>query len=235
LLIGAVLLVHKAGILVFPAWLISWGVLLIAIGLLSGIRNRFRGGFWAFALLFGTFLLVRDLDPGMRLERFTLPVILMSVGLIFILRPRRNRWTNCNPATSIPVNTGARQTTTVADEEPAQTDRRDFVEVTSVFGGVKKIYLSKNFKGGEVTAVMGGAEIDLSQTDFTGQARMEVTCVMGGAKLVVPSSWDVQSEITAIFGGVDDKRQISGVQMDPNKVLVLEGTALFGGIEIRSF
>jgi hypothetical protein len=41
--------------------------------------------------------------------------------------------------------------------------------------------------------------------------------------------------MVAIFGGVDDKRQISGVKLDPNKVLILDGTCMFGGIEIKSY
>jgi predicted membrane protein len=82
---------------------------------------------------------------------------------------------------------------------------------------------------------MGGSEIDLSQADISGKIVIDVTNIFGGTKLIVPSSWDVQNDITAIFGGVDDKRQISGVTLDPNKILVLDGTCMFGGIEIRSF
>jgi predicted membrane protein len=115
------------------------------------------------------------------------------------------------------------------------TDDRDFIDVTSVFGGVKKNVLTKNFKGGDIVSFMGGSEIDLTQADFTGRVRIDVTTIFGGSKLVVPSSWDVQNDITAIFGGVDDKRQISGVNLDPGKVLILDGTCMFGGIEIRSF
>jgi hypothetical protein len=38
----------------------------------------------------------------------------------------------------------------------------------------------------------------------------------------------------SIFGGTDDKRQTL-TEADPNKVLVLEGTVIFGGIEIKSY
>jgi predicted membrane protein len=82
---------------------------------------------------------------------------------------------------------------------------------------------------------MGGSEIDLTQADFTGTITIDVTTVFGGSKLVVPPTWDVHNDIAAVFGGVDDKRQIMGVAMDPNKVLILEGTCVFGGLEIRSY
>jgi hypothetical protein len=82
---------------------------------------------------------------------------------------------------------------------------------------------------------MGGSEIDLTQADFTGTVKIDTTNIFGGTKLIVPPTWDVQSDVTAIFGGVDDKRQISGVNLDPKKILILDGTCMFGGIEIRSF
>jgi hypothetical protein len=62
-----------------------------------------------------------------------------------------------------------------------------------------------------------------------------VTNVFGGTKLILPSTWEVQNDITAVLGGVDDRRQINGVIPDPNKVLMLDGVCVFGGIEIRSF
>jgi predicted membrane protein len=114
-------------------------------------------------------------------------------------------------------------------------DERDFIDVTAVFGGVKKNVLTKTFRGGDIVSFMGGSEIDMTQADFTGRVRIDVTNIFGGTKLLIPSSWDVQNDITAIFGGVDDKRQISGVNLDPGKILILDGTCMFGGIEIRSF
>src|SRR5690349_22431252 len=49
---------------------------------------------------------------------------------------------------------------------PYTTLFRSFIDVTAVFGGIKKNVLSKNFKGGDITSFMGGSEIDLSQADF---------------------------------------------------------------------
>ena len=82
---------------------------------------------------------------------------------------------------------------------------------------------------------MGGSEINLTQADFNGTIRIDTTNIFGGTKLFVPANWDVQSEVVAIFGGVDDKRHLNGHAIDPKKVLIIEGTCLFGGIDIRSF
>ena len=113
-------------------------------------------------------------------------------------------------------------------------DHADMIDITAVFSGVKKNILSKNFKGGDIMAFMGGAEVNLTQANFEGRIMIDAFNMFGGTKLIVPPDWDVQSEIVAIFGGVDDKRPPSA-HHDPSKVVVLDGTCIFGGIEIRSF
>jgi predicted membrane protein len=235
-IIGTLLLLRSTNALVFPAWFFTWPVLLIAIGFFSGIRHGFRGPFWAVMILVGGFGLADKIDPTLQMDRFIWPVVIMAIGLMFILRPRRrcsNRWKNYQDRWQQPSDTAGAEQTTGFEETTA--DRRDFLEVTSVFGGVKKNVLSKNFKGGDIISFMGGSEIDLTQADFNGKITIDATNIFGGTKLIVPPTWDVQSDITAIFGGVDDKRQISGINLDPNKVLILDGTCMFGGIEIRSF
>ena len=233
--IGGLLLLKTMNILYFPGWVFTWPVILIAVGLFLGARHGFRGGIWLIPLLIGGIFLLNQLDPALRLERFTAPVLIMAIGLIFILRPQRSNWRRWRQ-----YRDGAWQSTSpvqvpAPDMAAGSGDRRDFIDVTAVFGGVKKSVLSKNFKGGDIVSFMGGSEINLTQADFSGKITIDATNIFGGTKLIVPPTWDVQSDITAIFGGVDDKRQINGVTPDPNKLLVLDGTCMFGGIEIRSF
>lgn len=111
----------------------------------------------------------------------------------------------------------------------------DFLSSTSIFGGVKKNIISKNFQGGEIVTFLGGAEINLSQADIKGRVILDVTQVLGGTKIIVPAHWDVVSEVAAVFGGVEDKRFLQPGGIDHNKVLVIRGTSLLGGIDIRSY
>jgi predicted membrane protein len=238
--IGILLLLKTSNLVWFPHWFFTWPMIFIAIGIFTGLKHGFRGGPWLIFLLIGGVFMANEINPTWHMERYAWPIVLMAIGIGFILRPKRHhRWRRwkvqyqLGPQRDNPdytPETNANVGTTAGD-----FDRRDFIDITAVFGGVKKNVLSKNFKGGDITSFMGGSEIDLSQADISGKIVVDVTNIFGGTKLIVPSSWDVQNDITAVFGGVDDKRQINGVTLDPNKVLVLDGTCLFGGIEIRSF
>jgi predicted membrane protein len=241
--IGILLLLKTANLVWFPQWFFTWPMIFIAVGIFTGLKHGFRGGPWIIFLLIGGLFLANQIDPTLHMNNYIWPIILIAIGISFILRPRRrhrwqrwkeqhyeSRWQQQQDAAGSDANAIAS-----ADTAGGDYDRRDFIDITAVFGGVKKNVLSKNFKGGDITSFMGGSEIDLSQADISGKIVIDVTNIFGGTKLIVPSGWDVQNDITAVFGGVDDKRQVSGVTLDLNKVLVLDGTCMFGGIEIRSF
>jgi predicted membrane protein len=227
LVIGAALLVQHMN-LGLPNWVFSWPTFLIILGLAIGVRCRFRGPGWLILTFIGTVLLL-DKNSSWSLHDLFWPIILIGVGIAFIISPKyhgyyRRRWKDSGN----PGNYG------IADQSNASGSGEDYIDCTAAFGGVKKSILSKNFKGGDVTSFMGGTELNLSQADLTGTAELDVTTVFGGTKLIIPTSWDVKSEIVAIFGGVEDKRQLQ-TSPDPNKILILKGTSIFGGIELRNF
>jgi predicted membrane protein len=100
---------------------------------------------------------------------------------------------------------------------------------------VKKNIVSKQFEGGEIRSVFGGAELNFSQCDMVDKAEIQITQVFGGIKMIVPSNWKVQSEITTVMGGIDDKRKSESSIVDgDDKLLILKGNLVFGGIEIKS-
>lgn len=237
LIIGGFLLARAGGVL-FPAWFFSGPVLLIGIGLFIGIRHRFRNFVWLIPLVVGGLLLADRLSPDITLRPYIWPIVLIGVGLFFILRPKgRNCRGGGNPDDNMFTDAQTTTTTTPNDKanwQQGMSDGNDMIDVTAIFGGVKKNILSKNFKGGDVTAFMGGAEINLTQADFKGRVMIDNFNMFGGTKLIVPPDWDVQSGVVAIFGGVDDKRPPAPIT-NPDKVLYIDGTCIFGGVEIRSY
>jgi predicted membrane protein len=233
LVIGSLLFTRALGV-PYPSWLFTWPVLLISIGLFIGLRHGFRVGGWIIPIIIGSIFLAERFIAGASFKPIIAPAIIISLGILFIFRPRGRHFRTRGFGEEIDREAYPASGLT-GDESSNFSDRRDFIDTTSIFGGVKKIVLSKNFKGGDLVNFMGGSEINLTQSDFSGSVRIETTNVFGGTKLIVPSTWDVQSEVVAIFGGVDDKRHFNGASVDPSKVLIIEGTCLFGGIEIRSF
>jgi predicted membrane protein len=110
----------------------------------------------------------------------------------------------------------------------------NWLDSVAIFGNIKKLVYSKNFKGGDVVSIFGGAEINLMQADFNGEIVIEMVQIFSGAKLIVPPHWQIRSEMVAIFGGIEDKRPPQ-TSYDENKVVVLNGTTFFGGLEIKSY
>jgi predicted membrane protein len=111
----------------------------------------------------------------------------------------------------------------------------DYLDAVSVFGGVKKTILSKNFRGGEIVNIFGGAELDFTQADIQGRVVIDITQIFGGTKIIVPSNWQVVSDLAAVFASVDDKRIKTTASPDSNKLLVLKGVSIFAGVDIRSY
>jgi predicted membrane protein len=247
LLIGADYFLVENNVL--PKWMWSWEVLLIAMGLFIGVRHNFRSPAWFIMMVIGGVFLIKSDEfaryfPGINLNNIW-PIALIILGLFFILRPRRHRYwqdqINDHVDSKIDEALGTHAEPSDVKGRPAQGQpaptvlSEDFIDSTSVFGGVKKNIISKNFKGGDITNIFGGSEIDLTQADINGTVVIDLTQVFGGTKLIVPSNWQVKAQMAAIFGGVEDKRSIQNAALDPNKVLVLDGTSIFGGIEIRSY
>lgn len=83
-----------------------------------------------------------------------------------------------------------------------------------------------------VIAIFGGAELDFTDARFTaGTTYISVFCLFGGVKLRVRDGMRTLSKAVCIFGGVDNR---GGTTLDPNApLLVVEGAALFGGVDIR--
>jgi hypothetical protein len=222
-IVGLVYLANEAGVHI-PRWIISIETALIALGLYIGFRHNFKGLGWLIPIVIGCVLLVDDIFPYTDLSDYLWPMIIIGVGLVMIFKPGRKGndpyWKKWD-----------------AGHSHLNTDD-DYIDSTVLFGGVKKNIISKNFRGGEAVTVFGGTEINLTQADVDGKIVLDLTQIFGGTKLIVPPHWKIQSEdLVAIFGGVEDKRAILS---DPStvsgsKVLVLKGTCIFGGIDIKSF
>lgn len=260
--IGVILLLRKMGFFI-PGWVLTWPMILIVIGIFAVIKHEFKS-FFGFVMLFvGTFFLMRnefDLDFG--LGQYLWPVGLITLGIYLIVSKRRenqimddikSNWeksfkipkSNVNPYSSsvedakIVDDAGTSQATGATDDSgftrATGTSFADRLNIDAIFSGVNRKVMSKNFQGGKITAAFGGADIEMTQVDFTGVITIQLDIIFGGVKLIVPPHWDIRTEVTNIAAGLEDKRFFREGGVDPSKVVILKGTILFGGLEIKSY
>jgi predicted membrane protein len=232
LVIGLVFFLRNFGIDI-PDWVLSWHTLLIAIGLFIGFKRNFRGGAWLIFVLVGAYFTIEDMGD-FDFSRYYFALIFIALGLYLILKPKSSsieRWKLKNSVEGSPEN----PLTVDPAAEATVIDQNDIIDSVNVFGGANQKVFSKNLRGGDVVAIFGGCELNLSHSDFQDTITLEVVAIFGGIKIIVPPTWEIKSEVAAIFGGIDDKRAVAPFGDGPRKILVIKGLALFGGVDIKNY
>jgi predicted membrane protein len=211
--IGVLLMLDNMGVMAARDYLQYWPVLLIVFGLSKMLYPHSRGGGMVLMIV-GVVLLLNVLDVVSFHLWDLWPLLIVFVGFSMIVRSsqrrRRREW-----AWHSSVEAGST------------------ISGGAFLGGVRRNSTSQDFKGGEVTAILGGCEIDLRGADIkNGDAVLDVFAFWGGINLKVPPDWDVVVEATPVLGGFDDKTLLrSG---GPTKRLVIRGYAVMGGVEITN-
>lgn len=216
-IVGLFLVMRNTGI--FPHFIdnviFSWQMLLVTIGLVITLGSSGGKTPGVIIMAVGGFFLI----PLIFRETFNInmfwPAIFIIVGIIFIFSKRRG-W-NSNP--SVPL---------VGD---------DYIDYVHIFSGGERQIVSENFRGGKITAVFGGSEIDLTKAKLAqGVSELEIACVFGGTTIIVPDEWNVKIEVTPILGGFGDSRKLHpGRAIDMSRQLIVKGAVVFGGGEVKSY
>lgn len=216
--VGIILLARASGVY-FPEWLFTWQTFLIVLGLYIGARHSFKKFGWIFPVIIGSLFMVHEFFPETNLKPFIWPVVIIVAGIFVMFKPSRRSWKKKE----------------IFFEDSTENTGEDMIDSSSIFGSVKKNIISKNFGGGKITNVFGGAEINLMQADIQGTAVLDISQVFGGTSLIIPPHWQLRSEIVAILGGVEDKRFHQKEDLGSHKILIIKGTTIFGGIDIKSY
>lgn len=256
LIIGVLLLLKKVGIFV-PTWVLTWPMILIAIGVFTLIKHEFKSLFGAFMLFLGSyFLLKNEFGLDFALDRYIFPVALIVLGIYLITKKKKEQDLIRDIQAKWQINQKKSHDGTYAEEvkennsgtessfasgsksnggNAFNSSFSDQVNIDAILSGINKRIITKNLKGGKLTAAFGGIDLDLSQSDLQAPATIQVDVIFGGLKIIVPPHWDIRTEVSNIAAGVEDKRMYRDTAIDPEKVLILKGTVLFGGLEIKSF
>ena len=110
---------------------------------------------------------------------------------------------------------------------------RLYIDYVNVFSGGDRQIVSQNFRGGKISAVFGGIELDLTKAKLApGVSVLEIACVFGGATIIVPDDWYVTIEVTPVLGGFSDSRKLMpGRTIDSSKHLLLKGAVVLKNLQ----
>jgi predicted membrane protein len=155
------------------------------------------------------------------------PVAIVLFGLMIVYRSVRPR-----PDGVEGVGYGGREGTspsglTANNAGTLQQVISDFV----IWSGIQRRVASPAFRRADLTAIMGGIELDLRQAGTeNGQAVIDVFVLWGGIEIIVPPDWAVSNEITPIMGGAEDG---STWTQQAKHRLVVTGVVIMGGVDIK--
>jgi hypothetical protein len=91
---------------------------------------------------------------------------------------------------------------------------------------------SDRLRSGNVTAFMGGAEIDLRHASIVDGARLSLRAFMGGIDILVPDAWRVEVTESVFLGGIVNRTAPDSVA-DDAPLLVIDAVITMGGVEIH--
>ena len=193
----------------------SWPMLLVIIGLVMTLGSTEKTGGIIVMAVGGFFMIPLVFRETFHMYNMFWPSIFIIIGVIFIVTRRRG-WNSVKTKGMI---------------------GDDYIDYVNVFSGGERQIVSQNFRGGKVSAVFGGIELDLTKARMApGRNEIEIACVFGGATIIVPDNWYVTIEVTPVLGGFSDSRKLSpGRTVDSSSQLVLRGAVVFGGGEIKSY
>jgi hypothetical protein len=112
---------------------------------------------------------------------------------------------------------------------PSRGDQEsDELALVANYDGIELASRARSFRGGSALAWFGGIELDLRDVELAEGARFSAHAIFGGIEVTTPPTWRVESNAKALMGGID----AHGAEDPDAPVLVLEGMAVFGGIDV---
>jgi hypothetical protein len=246
-LLGIVLLLDRLQIAEARHLRLIWPMVLIAVGgsmlvQRSDQSGRFWGSVWT---LVGVWMLLNMLGwIQVTFWQLIAPLVLIAIGTSVVMHAMRrdtSRWARpsrpsrpASPGLHPPPMPG---TPRGPEAEPLRSEPGGFVTLFTIMGQSKRASSDKPFRGGEMTAFMGGCVLDLRQATIPpGEvAVVNLLAVMAGHEIWVPPGWAVNCEVVPLLGGIDDKR-LPPIEPLPDNAprLRLKGVVLMSGVVIKT-
>lgn len=195
-----------------------WPMLFVIVGTVKLCDTRTQGGTMLGAAMvgIGVLLMLDRMDIIDFSWRTIWPLVLIGLGGFLVAKAIRGR---------------RAQESGVAMLDGAPIGAGEVLDVTAILGAYERRVTTQDFRGGEITAVMGGCELDMRGASIRGEAVINVFAFWGGVTIKCPPDWSVSLQGTPILGGFEEK---TIAPPDDSKRLVIRGYAIMGGVEIRN-
>ncbi|RKY94904.1 MAG: hypothetical protein DRQ01_01185 [Ignavibacteriae bacterium] len=218
--LGGVFLLSSLNILDFHIGrvIFSWPFVMLVIGLfiLVNTSKKLTGGLLTGL---GVFFLIPRIYPPIEYDSgIVIPVLLILFGIYIIFKKRKSSFAESLGEGDAAIN-------------------KDKIDDVAILGGGTKLISSDNFKGGNITAIFGGSEINLMNCNLApGDNVIDVLTIFGGTTIIVPKEWNIVVNVTSILGGFSNKSvRNPAVAIDHSRTLHIKGLAMFGGGEIKTY
>lgn len=233
-IIGALFLLDNLNYLYFdfPHIIFSFPMLFIIIGILI-IANSDKKGIGIILLVIGVLWMLPRIFPWIAINGgIIFSVIIIALG-IYVLAKKKGH-TSYNYYKEYNMSGTEAE---VSDKQKYSSASMDRIDDVSIFGGGQKFIMSNNFQGGNITAIFGGSEIDLTRCKLApGEQVLEVVAIFGGTTLIVPKEWNVVIDVLPLFGGFSHKGMRNpNIVTNPESTLIIKGVVIFGGGEIKTY
>ena len=212
---GLLFLLDNLGILDMHRAFSFWPMVFVVAGTVKLCDTRTQGGLLMGGALVGVgvLMMLHRMDVIDFDWRTVWPLALIGFGVYLVAKSLRGRRT----LHGMPLKDGA----------PADS----VLDVVAVLGGFERRVTSQDFRGAEVTAIMGGCALDLRTASIQDEATVSVFAFWGGLTLKVPPDWTVILEGTPILGAFEEK---TIAPPHNGKRLIVRGYAIMGGVEVRN-
>ncbi len=242
---GVLFTLDNLGVLHAEDYTRFWPVGLVAIGALK-LSHSHKGpsAITGFLFLFvGMWQLLEELTVFRIRFADIWPLLLVVFGIYLVWRGVSSRGeaapcrrTSARAERLEPTETDGtslRDAVPTPVETPLRTDDGSSrLSAVAILGAFSRGSNSKAFRGADLTAIMGGCEVDLRNAAIDGEAYADVFALWGGIEIRVPDNWTIESHVVPILGGVDD--QTRAPQNATKHRLILRGFAIMGGVEIKN-
>jgi len=224
--VGAFFLLDNLGLIRFHDVLRYWPVLLIALGTVRlvdshGSASIVWGGILAGV---GGLLLLDNLNIIYFDWRIFWPAVVIGVGILMLIRT--TQWWDGGGPTGSPDQPGGAP----APSQPGH------LNLFAMFHGEERRVDAQDFRGGAISAMFGGCDVDLREAAMAeGNAAIEVNVMFGGAEIQIPNTWLVDLRGVGLFGGFSDETQHPPEDASANPPrLTVTGYAMFGGVSVTN-